>query len=31
MVAAFHHDHVFVPWARREEALAILEGLSEQH
>ena len=29
MVAAFHHDHVFVPWERREEALALLRGLSE--
>jgi hypothetical protein len=24
MVAAFHHDHVFVPWDRRDEALAAL-------
>lgn len=29
MVAAFHHDHVFVPWDRRDEALAILQGLSK--
>lgn len=28
VVAAFHHDHVFVPWARREEALAVLQALS---
>ena len=28
MIAAFHHDHVFVPWERRVEALAILQGLS---
>ena len=28
MVAAFHHDHVFVPWDRRAEALAILQALS---
>ena len=27
MVAAFHHDHVFVPWNRREEALAVLDEL----
>ena len=27
MVAAFHHDHVFVPAARAAEALAILQGL----
>jgi len=29
IVAAFHHDHVFVPWNRRDEALAILKSLSE--
>ena len=29
MVAAVHHDHVFVPWDRREEAMAALRGLSE--
>jgi uncharacterized protein len=28
MIAAFHHDHVFVPWDRRAEALAILQALS---
>ena len=28
MVAAFHHDHVFVPAARAEEALAILKTLA---
>ena len=27
IVAALHHDHLFVPWDRREEALAILHGL----
>ena len=27
VVAAFYHDHLFVPWERRHEALAILEGL----
>jgi hypothetical protein len=26
MIAGYLHDHVFVPWARREEALAILGG-----
>jgi len=31
MVAAFHHDHVFVPWARRGEALKILENLAKGH
>jgi hypothetical protein len=29
MVAAFHHDHVFVPWDRREEAWALLKGLAD--
>jgi hypothetical protein len=28
VVAAFHHDHVFVPWDRRDEALAALRALS---
>ena len=27
IVAALNHDHLFVPWARREEAIAILHGL----
>jgi len=31
IVAGYHHDHIFVPWARRDEALAALEALSEQH
>jgi hypothetical protein len=29
VVAGYHHDHLFVPWARREEALAILLQLSQ--
>ena len=29
MVAAFHHDHVFVPWDRRGEALIILDNLAK--
>ncbi len=29
VVAGFHHDHLFVPWDRREEALAILKLLSQ--
>jgi hypothetical protein len=29
MIAAFHHDHVFVPWDRRDEAMAALRALSE--
>lgn len=28
MIAAFHHDHVFVPWDRRDEAMAVLRALS---
>lgn len=28
MVAAFHHDHAFVPWSKRNEALELLKGLS---
>nr|WP_276591732.1 ACT domain-containing protein [Sphingomicrobium nitratireducens] len=27
VVAAFHHDHLFVPWERREEALALIASL----
>jgi hypothetical protein len=27
-VSAFHHDHLFVPWAERLRALAVLEALS---
>jgi hypothetical protein len=28
VVAGFHHDHLFVPWERRDEALAILSDIS---
>ena len=28
IVAALNHDHVFVPWERREEALACLQSLA---
>lgn len=28
MIAAYYHDHVFVPWERREQALATLIELS---
>jgi uncharacterized protein len=28
VVAGFHHDHLFVPWERREEALALLRDVS---
>lgn len=27
IVAALNHDHLFVPWDRREEALAVLRSL----
>ena len=26
IVAALHHDHIFVPWERRDEALAALRS-----
>lgn len=29
VIAAFHHDHLLVPWERREEAMRVLEQLSE--
>jgi uncharacterized protein len=28
VVAALHHDHIFVPWDRREEALALLRSFA---
>jgi uncharacterized protein len=28
-VAGFHHDHLFVPWERRDDAMAVLRELSE--
>lgn len=30
VVAAYYHDHVFVPWDRREEALEVLRKLGER-
>lgn len=30
VVAAYHHDHIFVPWERRDEAVAVLRGLAGQ-
>jgi hypothetical protein len=27
-VSGFHHDHLFVPWERREDALAVLAALA---
>lgn len=29
VVAGFHHDHLFVPWTRRDEALRCLQRLSQ--
>jgi len=29
VVAAYHHDHVFVPWNRRGEAVAVLAALAD--
>lgn len=31
VIAACHHDHLFVPWERREEAMEILTALSANH
>jgi hypothetical protein len=28
VVAGFHHDHLFVPWGRRDVALAVLQRLA---
>ena len=28
VIAGFHHDHIFLPWDQRHEAMAALEGLS---
>jgi uncharacterized protein len=28
VIAGVHHDHLFVPWDRREDAMAALRGLS---
>ena len=28
VIAGFYHDHIFVPWERREEALELLKQLS---
>jgi hypothetical protein len=27
-VAGFHHDHIFVPWPRRHDALTALQELT---
>ncbi len=29
VIAGYHHDHVFVQWLRRHEAMAVLKGLSD--
>ncbi|GLZ45499.1 hypothetical protein Acsp06_16840 [Actinomycetospora sp. NBRC 106375] len=28
-VAGFHHDHLFVPWDRRDDAMAVLRELAQ--
>lgn len=28
VMAGYHHDHLFVPWVRRDEALSILQRLA---
>jgi uncharacterized protein len=28
VVAGFHHDHIFLPWDRRDDAMAALRALS---
>lgn len=30
VVAAYHHDHIFVPWNLREEAMAALRTLADR-
>jgi hypothetical protein len=30
VIAGFHHDHIFVPWDRRDAAMAALRALSGQ-
>ncbi len=29
VIAGFHHDHLFVPWDRRDEALELLQRLAQ--
>ena len=29
VVAGYHHDHIFVPWDRRDDAMAALQALSD--
>jgi hypothetical protein len=28
VIAAFFHDHIFVPWEKRHQAMIVLEGLA---
>ncbi len=28
VISAYHHDHLFVPWGKREEAMKVLKGLA---
>lgn len=31
VVAAYHHDHIFVPWNRRNDAMTAIRALTRQH
>lgn len=31
VVSAYHHDHLFVPWARRDHAMDALRALTARH
>ncbi|WP_322488415.1 ACT domain-containing protein [Chloroflexus sp.] len=31
VVSAYYHDHLFVPWERRAQSLAILDALASQY
>jgi hypothetical protein len=30
MIAAYYHDHIFVPWDKRHEAMSILNGIGSR-
>ncbi|MEL7189879.1 MAG: ACT domain-containing protein [Pseudomonadota bacterium] len=30
VIAAFHHDHLFVPWDRRDDAMVVLKRISDE-
>ncbi len=31
VIAAYYHDHIFVPWYRRHDALAAIRALAARH